>query len=214
MHATIESYVLTRLVEIFQMPHDQISLIYRYLGCQYHLVQGGDLTQAPTIPALTPFGFNRWMTMFVLAYPSEESERLQKVVETMPIDADGVLVERKPERLPKQLSRHLLPPKRCREPKELLKYALPGFEDLLTNSQTSSKIPIVNSKTFCFPTKHHEDPYSKESATSEDHSAKTNLRPDMPDERHVHFQRHGRKGNSTQQRKGKVYVHNTKYNND
>ena len=103
MYSITESYELTRLVEIFEMCHEQIAWIYRCLDCEYHLVPDGDLTKAPTIPALTPAGFDRWMTLFVLAYPSEESERLQKVVETMPIDADGVLVERKPERLPKQL---------------------------------------------------------------------------------------------------------------
>jgi hypothetical protein len=214
MHALIEIYLLTRLVAIFQiLPYKQISWIYMYLGCEYHLVPDGDLKKAPTIPALTPVGFNRWITLFVLAYPSEESERLQKAVETMPIDADGVLVERKPERLPKQLSRHLLPPNRSREPKELLKFALSGFKDLATSSQTSSKIPIVNRKISCFPIKHHDDPYSREFATSEDHSAKPSLQPDMPDKRHVHF-RHGRQANNTQKRKEKVVVHNSWYNNE
>lgn len=90
----------------------------------------GDLKKAPTIPALTPLGFNHWMTLFVLAYPNEESERLQKIVETMPIDADGVLVERKPERLPKQLSRHLLPSKGHHESRELLRNTLSEFKIL------------------------------------------------------------------------------------
>ncbi|KAH6667153.1 hypothetical protein B0J14DRAFT_183390 [Halenospora varia] len=194
---------------IFQaLPHDHISWIYRYLGCEYHLVQDEDLNKAPTIPALTPFGFSRWMTLFVLAYPSEESQRLDKVVLMMPIDADGVLIERKPERLPKQLSRHLLPLKRSREPRELLKFALPG-KDLATSSQTSSKIPIINSKSSSSPTKHHDDPYSKESSNLENHSAKSSLRTHVPDERHVHF-RHGRQTNSTQQRREKAVVHNTK----
>jgi hypothetical protein len=128
------------------MRYEQISWIYRYLNCEYHLVPDRDLTKPPTIPALTPVGFNRWMTLFVLADPNEESKRLQKVVETMPIDADGVLVERKPERLPKQLSRHLLPPKMSHEPMELLKFVL-RFKD------PTSKISVVNIKSNRSPTK-------------------------------------------------------------
>jgi hypothetical protein len=157
------------------------------------------------------------MTLFVLAYPNEESERLHEVVETMPINADGVMVERKPERLPKQLSRHLLPPKKSREPRELLKFALPSFNDLeylTTSIKTSSKIPIVNSKTFSFPTKHHEDLYSRKSATFKEHPAKHSLQPDMRDERHVHFHHYSRNSNNIQQRKEKVYVHNTKNTKD
>jgi hypothetical protein len=43
------------------------------------------------------------MTLFILAYPEEEWKRLEKVVMFMPIDADGDLVDGKPERLPKQI---------------------------------------------------------------------------------------------------------------
>ena len=43
------------------------------------------------------------MTLFILAYPEEEWRRLEKVVMSMPIDADGDLVDGKPERLPKQI---------------------------------------------------------------------------------------------------------------
>jgi len=41
--------------------------------------------------------------LFILAYPEEEWRRLEKVVTAMPIDADGDLVDGKPERLPKQI---------------------------------------------------------------------------------------------------------------
>ena len=43
------------------------------------------------------------MTLFILAYPEEEWRRLENVVMSMPIDADGDLVDGKPERLPKQI---------------------------------------------------------------------------------------------------------------
>jgi hypothetical protein len=87
------------------------------------------------------------MTLFVLAYPDEESERLQKIVEALPIDADGVLLEGKPERLPKQLSRYLLPPKWHHKSRELLENALFDFKDLATVIQTPTTIPIVNTNT-------------------------------------------------------------------
>ncbi len=210
MHANIKSYLLTRLVAIFQvLSHGHISWIYRYLGCQYYLVQGEDLTKAPTIPALTPLGFSHWMKLFVLAYPSEESQRLDKVVLLMPIDADGVLIDKKPQRLPKQLSRYLLPPNGNHELKKLLKFTLPGFKHFATSSQTSSKIPIVNSKTSS--TEHHDDPYSREFATSEDPSTTPSLDPDIRNNRRVHF-RHNQPADSAQQRKKKVVVHNSRDN--
>jgi hypothetical protein len=204
MHAIIKSYKLIRLVEIFQMPHEQISWIYKYLRCEYHLVQDEDRTKAPTIPALTPLGFDQWITLFVLAYPNEESERLQIILETTPIDADGALDERKPVRLPKQLSRHLLPLQSSDKPWELLEYALPSFKDLATSSQTSPKIPIVTARTPSVPKTHHDDTYSMDSSTSKNHYAELGSQKNLPHKRHVRFR------NSTCQRKENPIVHNTK----
>ena len=210
-YTTDETHLLRKLLEIFQiLPHEQISWIYRDLGCEHHLVPDGDLKKAPTIPALTPSGFNHWITLFVLAYPNEESERLQKIVETMPIDADGILVERKPERLPKQLSRHLLPSKGDRESMRLLDIALSEFRGLATSSQTSSKIPVVNAKTSHFPTNHHEDTYSRGFATSDDYLVKHSLRPDMS--YHGQVRKTGLQAKRTPRRKEKVYVHNSRHN--
>lgn len=66
-----------------------------------------DLSEVETnsfaVPSLTPVGFAHWMTLFILAYPEEEHKRLGKVVMSMPIDADDVIVDGKPERLPKQI---------------------------------------------------------------------------------------------------------------
>jgi len=53
------------------------------------------------IPALTPEGFADWMTIWIRAYPEQEAKRLEKVVRSMPINADGETVDGKPERLPK-----------------------------------------------------------------------------------------------------------------
>jgi hypothetical protein len=167
-------------------------------------VGDGDLGKRPEIPALTPLGFDTWMTLLMLAYPNEEAERLQKIVEAMPIDADGVLVERKPERLPKQLSRHLLPPEAHRESKKTLDHVLSEFKDLAMSNQTPSR----NSKTSRLPPQYHNDLYSRELPTSqprEERFAKNTLYSESP--------YHGQTNNA-QRRRTKPYVHNSRPNND
>jgi len=79
-------------------------MLYQDLDCQHHLIQEESFKK-PIIPGLTPEGFTNWMTTWILAYPDQEAKRLQKVVVSMPIDADGT-VDGKPERLPKVCSRH------------------------------------------------------------------------------------------------------------
>ncbi|KAM3074332.1 hypothetical protein ACMFMG_002856 [Clarireedia jacksonii] len=116
----------------------QISKLYQDLGCQHHLVQD-DNNSAPTIPALTPLGFAHWMTIQISAYPDGESKRLEKVVLALPINADGPMVDGKPERLPKQISRHLLPNTEDRESQKLLKTAINRFFDESGISPSRSK---------------------------------------------------------------------------
>jgi hypothetical protein len=95
--------VLTYLA-IFRLSNAAISKIYRELKCQHYLIQ--DMaTEIPQIPALTPEGFQRWMTLMIQAHPQAEFDRLSIAVRDMPIsNAD----DRK-ERFPKELSRRLLP---------------------------------------------------------------------------------------------------------
>lgn len=78
--------------------------MYRELSCQHHLVQGDD-GEKPTIPGLTPIGFERWVTLLIRAHPDEEYCRLQKAVLTMPINNP----EDRKERFPKEISRRLFP---------------------------------------------------------------------------------------------------------
>ena len=81
-----------------------ISRMYRDLRCQYHLVQS-EPNEVPHIPALTPSGFERWMTTMIEAHPDQEFNRLKEAVLNMPIsNADDGR-----ERFPKELSRRLLP---------------------------------------------------------------------------------------------------------
>ncbi|KND92487.1 hypothetical protein TOPH_02650 [Tolypocladium ophioglossoides CBS 100239] len=86
-----------------------LELLYQDLKCEYHLVQGNSLGDRPYIPALTPDGFAAWMANFIQASPDHEARRLDHVMAALPIDAAGSSLDGKPERLPKQLSRHLFP---------------------------------------------------------------------------------------------------------
>ncbi|CAD0018179.1 unnamed protein product [Aureobasidium pullulans] len=83
---------------------ESISKIYRDLRCQHHFVQLGNHS-VPDIPALTPDGFDRFMTTLIQAHPALEYERLAKAVLDMPIsNADNPK-----ERFPKELSQRLFP---------------------------------------------------------------------------------------------------------
>ncbi|PNY19944.1 Uncharacterized protein TCAP_07459 [Tolypocladium capitatum] len=86
-----------------------LELLYQDLKCEYHLVQGNSLGDRPYIPALTPDGFAAWMANFIQSSPDLEARRLDHVMAALPIDAAGSTLDGKPERLPKQLSRHLFP---------------------------------------------------------------------------------------------------------
>lgn len=88
------------------MRFDSISSMYRKLLCQHHLVQAQQVFhETPTVPALTPHGFEQFMTCLIQAHPDTEFERLTTAVRDMPIsNADDTK-----ERFPKQLSRRLLP---------------------------------------------------------------------------------------------------------
>lgn len=93
------------LVEIFsKCSYTSMSRIYRELGCQHHLVQG-KLHEEPKIPGLTPEGFKCWMTLLIQAHPDKEYERLSNIMLNLPINNGDDCTER----LPKVLSRRLLP---------------------------------------------------------------------------------------------------------
>jgi hypothetical protein len=89
---------------IFHLSNSTISKIYRDLKLEYFYVQER-VSDPPVIPALTPVGFQRWMTLHIQAHPQAEFDRLAQAVRHMPIsNADNPK-----ERFPKQLSRRLLP---------------------------------------------------------------------------------------------------------
>ncbi|KIH94716.1 hypothetical protein SPBR_03632 [Sporothrix brasiliensis 5110] len=80
---------------------------YIDLGCTYHLVQASPGLQ-PRVPGLTPDGFTRWMALHLQAFPDGVSQRLDRIISDFPLDVVSPLDGRM-ERLPKQLSRYLLP---------------------------------------------------------------------------------------------------------
>ncbi|KAK3650356.1 hypothetical protein LTR56_006332 [Elasticomyces elasticus] len=87
-----------------KMSHANLSIMYRKLGCQHHLVQYQS-HEIPSVPGLTPSGFEWFLTTLILAHPEMEFERLSRALTEMPIsNADN-----KSERFPKELSRRLLP---------------------------------------------------------------------------------------------------------
>lgn len=87
-----------------KMTPASLSTMYRKLLCQHHLVQVQN-HELPSVPGLTPNGFEWFLTCMIQAHPDTEFERLARAVMNMPIsNAD----DRK-ERFPKELSRRLLP---------------------------------------------------------------------------------------------------------
>ena len=87
-----------------KLSNNSLSRMYQKLLCQHHLVQTQN-HEIPTVPGLTPDGFEGLMTCLIQAHPDTEYERLAKAVMNMPIsNADN-----KSERFPKELSRRLFP---------------------------------------------------------------------------------------------------------
>lgn len=87
-----------------ELSYATLSKIYRDMRCEHHLIQEHP-AEPPSIPALTPAGFEEWMTAMIQAYPDIEYERMAKAVLDMPISNAN---DRK-ERFPKELPRRLLP---------------------------------------------------------------------------------------------------------
>ncbi|KAF2116704.1 hypothetical protein BDV96DRAFT_645116 [Lophiotrema nucula] len=88
-----------------RLPYATLGKIYRDMRCQHHLIQE-HLADQPQVPALTPQGFEEWMTAMIQAYPDTEYERLSKAVLDMPISNGDDCKERFPKELPRRLFPH------------------------------------------------------------------------------------------------------------
>ncbi|GKT57106.1 hydroxyproline-rich glycoprotein DZ-HRGP [Colletotrichum tofieldiae] len=102
---------------------ERIEFLYQDLECQYHLVQAAPRSH-PNVPGLTPVGFAKWIISNILAYPDPEARRLHAIMSALPINADGPLLDGKPERLPRQLSRHLFPASHDKKVRKILDEAV------------------------------------------------------------------------------------------
>ncbi len=77
--------------------------MYIELRCQHHFVQQRNDLE-PDVPALTPIGFEKWMTLVIRACPVQEHSRLNKALQCMPINSPKT-----DERFPKAMPRRLFP---------------------------------------------------------------------------------------------------------
>ncbi|PSR90501.1 hypothetical protein BD289DRAFT_481619 [Coniella lustricola] len=92
-----------------------LARFYDALGCQYFLVPDNSRSY-PTVPSLTPRGFAHWLITVIQAYRDAEARWLDHMVATLPIEVTrnhaassfGLRGDEKAQRLPKQVSRHLL----------------------------------------------------------------------------------------------------------
>ncbi|KAK4032096.1 hypothetical protein C8A01DRAFT_51040 [Parachaetomium inaequale] len=116
----------------------RLAELYQQLACEYYLVPAEPKAR-PTVPGLTLTGWTRWITLGMRAYPNEEAQRLAKVVAALPINADSLL-DGKPERLPKQISRHLLPERADRQARVLFNDALRAHMDATRPPSPTSSI--------------------------------------------------------------------------
>ncbi|KAG7294347.1 hypothetical protein NEMBOFW57_004418 [Staphylotrichum longicolle] len=136
----------------------KLAELYQQLACEYYLVPA-DSKARPTVPGLTLTGWARWMTLAMRAYPNEEAQRLAKAVSALPINADSPL-DGKPERLPKQLSRRLLPEKADRQARMLFDAALKGhLEATRPASPTTNPTPTPTSQSA--PSSRPQSPRSR-----------------------------------------------------
>ncbi|TFB01681.1 hypothetical protein CCMA1212_006377 [Trichoderma ghanense] len=89
-----------------------ISFLFTDLRCEHHLVQHS-IASKPCIPALTPTGFEDWMTLMIRAFPDREARRLDLVLADIPLFSDDRTSSRSSmqggQRLPRELPRELFP---------------------------------------------------------------------------------------------------------
>ncbi|KAK0634985.1 hypothetical protein B0T17DRAFT_514899 [Bombardia bombarda] len=87
----------------------RLSEVYHTLGCEYYLIPA-TAGARPSVPALTARGWAQWAIIAIRASPDKEAARLAKVVAALPVEAESLLDGTgRLERMPKGISRHLLP---------------------------------------------------------------------------------------------------------
>ena len=181
-----------------KMSSASISVMYRKLLCQHHLVQNQN-HEVPSVPALTPYGFEWFMTCLIQAHPDTEFDRLAKAVMNMPIsNADNLA-----ERFPKELSRRLLPAEPNVPAEQRLISSLVHEPHLFSNLKGASNMPPPppsappQQQPNGFPERERK-PYSQSSSHSNAIDDDDLAPPSMPIERE-------RKPYAAKEGGGKVY---------
>lgn len=96
---------VTTSTEIFDENNaENLGRLYRALGAEYHLVQPNQ-DRAPALPALTPKGFDQWMSLMIQAYPDHEYQRIRNAVMLMPISNP----ENRAQKFPRDIPRRCFP---------------------------------------------------------------------------------------------------------
>lgn len=142
-----------------------ISVMFRRLKCQHHLVQT-QMHEAPNVPGLTPAGFETFLACLIQAHPDSEYERLSNAVKNMPISN----ADYRTERFPKELSRRLLPA----QPNPIAEQCIiasMAHEANLLNLRNSTAMPppppsAPPQQQSAFPERERK-PYSQSSFTAE-----------------------------------------------
>jgi hypothetical protein len=175
-----------------------ISVMFRRLKCQHHLVQT-QLHEVPNVPGLTPAGFEAFLTCLIQAHPDLEFERLSKAVMNMPISN----ADYKSERFPKELSRRLLPLQSNPIAEQCLVASMAHEANLLQLRNSNAMPPPPTSappqqSTF---QERERKPYSQSSftETNENEGDDSDFVPSVPIERE-------RKPYSGKEGSGKVFV--------
>ena len=173
-----------------------ISVMFRRLRCEHHLVQN-QLHEVPNVPGLTPAGFETFLTCLIQAHPDSEFDRLSKAVMNMPISN----ADYKSERFPKELSRRLLPLQPNPIAEQCLIASMAHEANLLQLRNSNAMPPPPTSappqqSTF---QERERKPYSQSSFTEADEDDDSDFVPSVPIERE-------RKPYSGKEGTGKVFV--------
>lgn len=173
-----------------------ISVMFRRLKCQHHLVQT-QLHEVPNVPGLTPAGFETFMICLIQAHPDLEFERLAKAVMNMPISN----ADYKSERFPKELSRRLLPLQSNPIAEQCIVASMAHEANLLQLRNSNAMPPPPPSAPPQHSTfqERERKPYSQSSFTEVDEDDDSDFVPSVPIERE-------RKPYSGKEGTGKVFV--------
>ncbi|KAH8677375.1 hypothetical protein BX600DRAFT_506420 [Xylariales sp. PMI_506] len=141
-----ESYPFCTVFDAAQ--GDSLADLYLTLGCQFHLIQK-DSCSIPSVPALTPDGFVRFLTLCIVAYPDEEFRRWERLVADIPLstNSDPAAVGVQREDLPRTIIRSYFPAKPDVKNKKLLdtsmKILLPSMRRPGLDSMLSTSSPVA-----------------------------------------------------------------------